>query len=248
LLLAGGGVEGASGLCVLWNVRTGERTGVYGEYYDTVLAADISPDHKMIAAGGPDKKVRVFSTETGEVLYKLDDHTQFIFSVRFSPDGEVLASADRDGGLHLWQAANGRHVEKLAGHTGAINAMEYTQDSAYLVTAGADGTVQEWDTWAFKQVRSFAANTGAVLTLDVSKDNKILTSGVDNAIKIFDFDGKNPKPYTGLPDWGYQARFAKDDTLLLTGFWNGEIQVHNRETAELAKTLSTNPTMVVAAN
>jgi len=248
LLLAGGGVEGASGLCVLWNVRTGERVGTYGEYYDTVLAADISPDHKMIAAGGMDKKVRVYSAETGLELYKLEEHTQFIYSVRFTPDGEVLASADRDGGLHLWQAANGRHVEKLAGHTGAINAMEYTLDSKYLLTAGTDGTVQVWDTWAYNRVRSFPAHGAAVLNVDVSRDNMVLTTGADNTTKIFNLEGAEQKKFEGLPDWGYQARFGKEDTLILTGLWTGEIQLNVRESGEAAKTLSTNPVMVVASN
>lgn len=248
LLLAGGGVEGNSGICVLWNVRTGERTGTYGQYYDTVLAADISPDHKMIAAGGPDKKVRVFSTETGDVLYKLEDHTQFITAIRFTPDGEVLSTADRDGILHMWQAANGRHVEKFSGHTGAINAMEYTLDSYYLLTAGQDGTVQVWDTWEFKKTRSFPAHAGPVLSLDLSKDNMVLTSGNDGIVKVFDLEGQNPKPYPGMPDWAYQARFGNNDTMLLTGYWTGDIQLHNRETSEVPATLTTNPTMMVAVN
>jgi hypothetical protein len=41
-----------SGIAVVWNVRKGERVGTFGEAYDTVLAVDISPDHKIIATGG----------------------------------------------------------------------------------------------------------------------------------------------------------------------------------------------------
>ena len=242
LLLAGGGQEGDMGIAVLWNVRTGERLGTYGEYYDTVLCADISPDHRMIALGGPNKKVRVYSVETGQELYKLDPHTDWIYSVKFTPDGEVLSTADRAGNLFLWQAANGRPVEQLKGHNGAINALAYTPDSKFLVSAGEDGTVQVWDTWKYNRVRSFKAHGLPVLNLDVGPDSRIITTGVDNTTKVWGLDGKEQKKFDGLKDWGYSACFAQEGKMALAGSWTGEILVWNAESGEMVKTLNTNPT------
>ena len=242
LLLAGGGQEGDTGIAVLWNIRTGERMGTYGEYYDTVLCADISPDHRLIALGGPNKKVRVYSVDTGAELYKLDPHTDWIYAVKFTPDGEVLSTADRSGNLFLWQASNGRPVEQLKGHTGAINALAYTNDSKFLVSAGDDGTVQVWDTWKYNRVRSFNAHGLPVLNLDVSATNQIITTGADNTTKVWEFDGKEQKKYDGLTDWGYSACFAQEGKTVLAGSWTGEIFVWNRETGETLKTLNTNPT------
>src|SRR5690606_19878069 len=85
LLAVAGGEEGASGLCAVYNIRTGERAGVYGEFYDTVLAADISPDHRMIALGGPNKRVRVYAMDTAAELYTIDAHTDWIYAVKFTP-------------------------------------------------------------------------------------------------------------------------------------------------------------------
>ena len=166
VLVAGGGEVGKSGITVAWNVRKAERMGTYGEGYDTILAADISPDHAMVAVGGPSKSVRVFSTHDGTLLYKLDSHTDWIYAIRFSPDGELLATADRAGGLNLWQAANGRPVESLRGHNGAINDLAYSDDSALLASAGQDGTVQVWDTWKYTKVRQFSAHASGVLSVD----------------------------------------------------------------------------------
>ncbi|MCA9410673.1 MAG: hypothetical protein KC944_05665, partial [Candidatus Omnitrophica bacterium] len=147
LLVAAGGKVGESGAAVIWNVRTGERAGEFHEGWDTILAVDISPDHKMLAMGDPLGVVKVFSTETKQLLYKCEEHTDWIHSVGFTPDGEVLATGDRSGGLFLWQAANGRKVENLRGHEGGVNDMAYTQDSTLLLTAGGDGKVFVWDTW-----------------------------------------------------------------------------------------------------
>ena len=70
LLLAGGGHPAASGKVVVWDITTGERLFEVGNELDVVLAADISPDYKRIALGGPQRIVRVYSTETGELQYE----------------------------------------------------------------------------------------------------------------------------------------------------------------------------------
>lgn len=223
LLVAGGGVPGDSGCVVVWNVRSAERAGKYGEEYDAVLAADISPDHRMVALGGSTKKVKVYSVADGSPLYTCEDHTDWIYSVKFSPDGELLSTADRAGGLLLWQAANGRAVESLRGHGGAIHDLSYSADSALLASASADGTVRIWDTWQYKQVRSIAAHGGGVLSVDFSDTGELLSTGVDGLTKRWDSTGKNVATYEQLPDWGYQARFGAQDALVLAGAWNGEI-------------------------
>lgn len=55
LLLAGGGHGAAKGLCVVWDIRTGERIMTVGDELDEVMAADISADQSLIALGGPEK-------------------------------------------------------------------------------------------------------------------------------------------------------------------------------------------------
>jgi hypothetical protein len=240
-LVAAGGTPGDKGIAVIWNVRTGERIGTYGEEYDTILAADLSPDHRMIALGGPSRLVRVYSVATGELAYKLDKHAEWIYAVKFTPDGEVLTTADRGGGMHLWQAANGRHVEELRGHNGAIHDLDYSADSNMLASAGADGTVRLWDTWKYNQIRSFNAHGGGTLSVDFNPANQIVSTGVDKQVKRWDTAGKNLSSYEALPDWGYQARFARDGAVVLAGSWNGQVSVWEAESGTKVADLSTNP-------
>lgn len=239
-LLAAGGQEGASGACVLWKVRSGERLGVYGEAYDTLLAADLSPDERLLATGGPDKKVRVYSVETGAELYKLDPHTDWITALKFTPDGEILVTADRQGGMYVWQAANGRPVEQLRGHEGSINALAYTIDSQYLVSVGDDGTAQVWDTWTYQRVRSFKAHNQPVLNVDVYADGRIVTCSLDGTARMWNLEGKELRTFSGLNDWAYQARFGRGGAIVLAGTWTGDIFPWNAETGEALPSLSTN--------
>ena len=41
------------GHVVIWDVVTGRRIAEVGDEFDTVLAADISPDQSLVAFGGP---------------------------------------------------------------------------------------------------------------------------------------------------------------------------------------------------
>lgn len=242
LLLAGGGQEGNTGISVLWNIRTTERLGTFGEYYDTVLAADISPDHRMIALGGPNKKVRVYSTETGEEIYSLDKHNDWIQAVKFTPDGEVLTTADRSGGMFMWQAANGREVEQLRGHDGGINALAYTADSTVLASAGDDGTVQLWDTWKYSRIRSFKAHNKAALYVDINPDGMIITAGADRETKVWGQDGKEVKAFKGSGDWVYAACFGQNNRVI-GGTWAGNIILWDMESGDEIAQLSTNPSV-----
>lgn len=241
ILVAGGGEEGASGITVLWNIRTGERLGEFGKAYDTVLAADISPDHTKLAVGGPNRVVRVYSTKSGDELYKLDSHTDWIYALKFSPDGELLASADRAGNLALWQAANGRAVESLRGHEGAIHDLSYTMDSTILASAGGEGKVFLWDTWKYTQIRNFGAHTGAVFAVDFAPNGQLLTAGQDGVAKRWDQAGQNLTTYPSLGDWAYQACFGQQGAIVAAGDWSGEVLLWQAESAEPAATFTTNP-------
>jgi len=241
LLLATGGQEGSAASAVVWDIRKGERVGTYGRGYDTILTGDISPDHRMIALGGPDRKARVYSTADGSLLYECGQHTDWVMSVRFSPDGELLATGDRGGNLFLWQAANGRPVESLRGHTGSVNELAYTIDSNVLASAGGEGKVFLWDTWAYRAIRNFDAHSGAVFSVDISKTNEIVTSGRDGLTKRFGMDGKEIGKFESVGDWAYQTAFAKGGTAVVTGAWTGNVAVWNLADAARLATLSTNP-------
>jgi hypothetical protein len=241
MLFAGGGREGDTAAAVLYDVRTSKRVGTYGRGYDTILSGDISPDHAMLAIGGPDRKVRVYDTADGELLYELSPHTDWIYAIRFSPDGELLSTADRQGGLFFWQAANGREVGPMKGHNKAINDMAYTYDSNLMATAGDEGEIIIWDTWKYKQVRKIKAHTGRVLSLDYRKDGQLVSSGEDGLTKRWGADGKAVSSYEKLTDWAYQARFANEGSLVLGTDWHGTIAVWNTDKGERVASLSTRP-------
>ncbi len=241
LLLAGGGRGGANGLCVVWDVRTGERVMSIGEELDEVLAADISADHSMVALGGPLRMLRVYSTATGELLYESKKHTDWIYSVQFSPDGVLLASSDRSGGLLVWEAMTGREYLVLNGHTGAVHAVSWRIDSNVLASASEDTTVRLWEMENGGQIKNWNAHGGGTFAVEYTRDGRLVTSGRDKVVKIWDGNGGQLRAFDAFADLALQASHCDETDRVIGGDWTGEIRVWAAADGQLAGHLSPNP-------
>ncbi|XP_061708109.1 prolactin regulatory element-binding protein [Cydia pomonella] len=65
----------------------------------------ISHNGKLLATGGADCKVRVWSFPAMQLLFVLDAHTKELDDLDFSPCDSTLASIGKDGLAHLWHTA-----------------------------------------------------------------------------------------------------------------------------------------------
>lgn len=241
LLLAGGGRGGSQGLCVVWDVKSGERVMTVGDELDEVLAADISADQSMIALGGPLKMLRVYSTSTGELLYESKKHTDWIYSVQFSPDGVLLASSDRSGGLIVWEAYTGREYAVLNGHTGPVHAVSWRIDSNMLASASEDGTVRLWEMENGGQVKSWGAHGGGTFSVEYTRDGRLVTSGRDKLVKMWDGNGAQQRAFDAFGDLALQASHCDETDRVIGGDWTGEVRVWSAADGKLVGHLNPNP-------
>ena len=241
LLLAGGGHGAAKGLCVVWDVKTGERVMSVGDELDEVLAADISADQSMIALGGPEKIVRVYSTSTGELAYECRKHTDWIYSLEFSPDGVLLATADRNGGLQVWEAQTGREYLTLPGHTAAVTSVSWRIDGNVLASASEDTTVRLWEMENGGQIKSWGAHGGGVFSVEFCRDGRLVTSGRDKVTKLWDGNGGALKDFEAFNDLALQATHCDETNRVIAGDWTGEIRVWNAADGVRVGQLTPNP-------
>ncbi len=241
LLLAGGGHGAAKGLCVVWDIRTGERIMTVGDELDEVLAADISADQSLIALGGPEKIVRVYNTSTGELAYECKKHTDWIYSLEFSPDGVLLATSDRNGGLLVWEAHTGREYLTLSGHTAAVTSVSWRIDGNVLASASEDTTIRLWEMENGGQIKSWGAHGGGVFSVEYCRDGRMVSSGRDRVTKLWDGNGGALKDFEAFSDLALHATHCDETDRVIAGDWTGEIRVWNAADGTRIGQLTSNP-------
>ena len=241
LLLAAGGVAAKSGRVVVWDMATAARVAEVGDEFDEVLAADISPDQRIVALGGPAKVVRLLATADGAVAGEIRRHTDWITALEFSPDGTLLATGDRAGNLHLWETRGTRDAGALKGHTGLITAVAWRPDGAVLASTSGDGSVRLWDPKEAKQVKTWAAHAGGAEAVTWLADGRLATTGRDKRAKLWKADGQLEREMAALPEVGTRVAATADGTRILAGDWGGGLTVFTAADGKPAGTIDTNP-------
>lgn len=241
LLIAGGGVGGQSGRVAVWSVTNGRRIRTIGDELDVVLAADISPDQRLVALGGPQKAVRLWSVETGEKLHDLGKHTDWIQATAFSPDGALLATADRAGNVFVWETATGRDYLTIPAHPAAVTAVAWRGDSNLLATACEDGQLRFWEPENGTLVKAFSAHGGGAAAVDFLRDGRIVSVGRDKTPKLWKVDFSPERSFDACDDIGLAATACDETGRLIVGDWNGEIRVFSMGDGARLGSLDANP-------
>ncbi|SVA42324.1 uncharacterized protein METZ01_LOCUS95178, partial [marine metagenome] len=239
LLIIGGGRGANLGISTVWDITKGEQILTVGDDLDAVLATDISPDQRFIAHGGPDRFLRIFSTETGEVVHKIKKHTDWVTAVRFSTDGKYVASGDRNGGLHIWETEPGQRVCSFS-HGNRVTGFEWATTNI-VVSASMDGNSKIFNVDEARQLKSWGTHSGGASSLARTMSGLLVTSGRNKRATLWDGNGGKKRDFVFPGDIPSQAVPSHDGKLVIGSDWNGVVYVWNAADGKEIKRLSLNP-------
>jgi len=91
-------------------------------------------------SGSMDNLVKVWSLESGSVLFNLEGHSSLVGLLDLRQDRLVSAAADST--LRIWDPENGHCKSTLSAHTGAITCFQH---DGQKVISGSDRTLKMWN-------------------------------------------------------------------------------------------------------
>jgi WD40 repeat protein len=215
----------------IWDAARGTtvRT-IRGEIGDgdigKILALALSPDGRLIAAGGrlPGRNggegaIRIYERSTGTLLALLEGHTEAVLSLAFSPDGSMLASGGMDDTAILWSLADAAAVRTFKGHQGDVNAVRFSPDGARLATASDDSAVGLWKVGDATLIAELNGHTDFVIALAFSPaDGTLASSGLDRSIRLWDgVTGAALRSFADRPSSAMSIAFSPDGNRILAG-------------------------------
>jgi WD40 repeat protein/serine/threonine protein kinase len=194
------------------------------------------PAFALLATGGEDSMVRLWSTTTGKEVHVLKGHKSAVHGVVFSPDGKLLVSAGSNGTLKIWELdtaagvdrVTAKVIQSVTGRTGAILSVAFGPDGRYLAYAGTDKTVRVWDVESGMGLITFRGHTAVVESVQFSPDGQRLVSCSPARAEVRVWDLTRHPEYATLASTGTDVEsvaFQDDGQYLVSVTRAGKLQV-----------------------
>ncbi|KAI9017969.1 WD40-repeat-containing domain protein [Phycomyces nitens] len=142
----------------------------------------IAAHGNILVSGSYDNTVGVWNVQTGQLLHRMEGHTQKVYSVVIDPQHNRCMSGSMDNFVRIWDLNTGECLRILGGHTILVGLLGLTDQ--HLVSAAADATLRIWapDSGVCEHVLS--GHQGAI-TCFQHDDTKVI-SGSEGGLKMWD--------------------------------------------------------------
>jgi len=92
-----------------------------------------------------DKRIRLWSTETLELVRDFEGHGNNVKYAEFSPDDRRIVSASLDGTAKVWDVASGNIVADFTIHNASVEYAAFFPDGERVLSIGKDRRALIWN-------------------------------------------------------------------------------------------------------
>lgn len=205
-----------------------------------------SPDGKHLVVANSDPTPNVWDVSTGELLFKLQGHTDLVTFAVYSPDGKRIATASNDRTAKVWDAVTGQELMTFSGHADSVFGVAFSPDGTKLATTSFDNTAKIWDTASGELLQTLSGHRDWVFSAVFSPDGtRLATSSMDTSTRVWDVaTGQQLLLLLGHKDLVDQVVYSPDGSKLATASFDSTAKVWDAASGQELLTLASHAASV----
>jgi WD40 repeat protein len=188
-----------------------------------------SPDGTLLASGGLQGEVQIWSVPTGNRLALLKDHGRRINGLLWI-DGKHLLSADAHGKILVWDT--GSQSVTAALHTEPLTSVAWLSSPEQLIVGYAAGQLRSFSYPGLKQISQTDAGSRVLSVTTGPASRQLAVSTANRRVQLFDSRLLPLKTMQEPPGKTFGLRFSPDGRQLAGGGWF-DIFLWSTETGQL---------------
>jgi hypothetical protein len=189
-----------------------------------------SRNAKFLIYGMPSSSnIKVFSLETKEVLYEIEDgfHQNEILSTVTGAENKYFISTSRDGRAFLWNLKSGTSVFTFPKHFKPINIATFNSNNTLVATGSEDGQIQIYDITKMKQLKLIRYEE-PIRSLEFLSDKYLISLDKSNKVILWrHLDGKQIKIMLEYNAVITKMVLSKDENFLFLSTIKGSVILYN---------------------
>ncbi len=193
----------------LWDIAKGELIcELHGDPTNDIDCIAFSPDGKVIAVGGTNRLVTLWSLETREKLGTLAGHAGRVDSLAFAPDGRLLASSGTDRSIRLWNLFTRQEVYALRAGSCLLADVAFTVAGDELTALGG---IPQRNGWALHYWSAEGSSVDGRDAVNTAKLHLVRRSGFDGTTTPLDGDGvldDLAHRFRRVSSWGHDHKYC----------------------------------------
>lgn len=169
---------GDDGTAKVWDAASGALLATLGRRGDPPLFdAALSPDGRIVAAGGAGPFVRLWRWRQQKLMMRLGGFTERVDGVAFSPDGGLVAGAG-DSTVRVWRVGNRTPAAVLAGRDerDRLTSVAFDASGELLAAGGSSGAAEVWEVRTKRRTARISGHGEEVAAVGFSADGPYLVT------------------------------------------------------------------------
>lgn len=161
---------------------------------DPIGIGEFNPSNTCVVFGGSSKKVRFFSTITGQEQ-KTIQAGNWVSVITFSPDGKMLAygtEGDNDSigevTIGIWDLESNKELHILKGHSWPIRSLVFSSDGKTLASGSSDGAIRLWNTQTGQEIKVLETYTEPIMDLAFNHEGDLLAIATINTVSLWNLE------------------------------------------------------------